>query len=239
MIKAVVFDMDDTIFYPQIPFGEALNEVFPEYIDDLSEAYRLFRKISDKEFQSVLEGSRDIPTFHRERIKKMMTVYGYGRDKMTDRQADAFQQSYLYQQGNIQILDGIKAAFEYLKEKGIRQGLLTNGPTEYQRKKIDCLKLKEYICAEDIIISQEVGFSKPSPEIFRLMERKLGLSANELIYVGDNYENDILGGANCGWKTVWINHKKSDIAFSEGNRADAEINSHEELLDVIRQLLNE
>ncbi|GAB2027800.1 HAD family hydrolase [Lactovum odontotermitis] len=235
MIKAVVFDMDDTIFYPQIPFGEALNEVFPEYIDDLSEAYRLFRKISDKEFQSVFEGSRDITAFHRERLKLLMAVYGYR--KITDQQADAFQQSYSRHQENIHILEGIKATFEYLKEKGIRQGLLTNGSTKYQRKKIDCLKLKEYICAENIIISQEVGFSKPSPEIFRLMERRLSLTANELIYVGDNYENDILGGANCGWKTVWIKLKESDTAFSEGIRADAEINSHAELLDVLKQLI--
>lgn len=235
MVKAVVFDMDDTIFYPQLPFEKALKAVCPRYAGDVIETYNLFRKVSDIEFERVLQGECDLFTFHKARFKKTMETCGY--TDITEEEAGAFQKLYSREQENIEILEGIKATFDYLKEKEIRLGLLTNGPTQHQLKKIEYLKLKDYIEDRYIIVSQETGFSKPDKEIFDLMEKRFGLPACELLYVGDNYKNDIFGGASCGWKTVWINHRKQEISLSEEFQADFEISSHEGLLEAVQQII--
>ncbi|MFV0556792.1 MAG: HAD family hydrolase [Lactovum sp.] len=236
MIKAVIFDMDDTLFYPEIPFEKALKKFFPKYKDDISEIYQSFRRISDKEIEGVLVGKYDMEAFHQLRIKK--TIESFGCKEISNKQAVDFQSCYSEAQKSIQLLNGIKATFDYLKEKEIRLGLLTNGSTEHQLKKVDYLKLGEYMEAADIVVSEETGFSKPDKEIFDLMREKLQLTAEELLYVGDNYENDILGGAHSGWKTLWINHQKMKKDFLKDKQADYEIHSHKELLLLMKQLFH-
>ncbi len=69
------------------------------------------------------------------------------------------------------------------------------------------------------------------------MAERLGLTAADLLYVGDNYQTDIFGGLQSGWRTIWINHKQEDVsAFGEFSTAFV-IASHEELLTTIEQLI--
>lgn len=235
MVKAVVFDMDDTIFYPQLPFERALKAICPLYAGDVAETYHLFRRVSDKEFERVLRGECDTLTFQKIRFKKTMEQCAY--EAVTDEQAADFQRCYLKEQEKIEMLAGIKETFDYLRAHNIKIGLLTNGPTQHQWKKIEYLKLREYIEENHILVSQETGFAKPDKEIFDLMAARLVLTADDLLYVGDNCQTDILGGLQSGWRTIWINHKQEDVsAFGEFSTAFV-IASHEELLATIEQLI--
>ena len=85
---------------------------------------------------------------------------------------------------------------------------------------------------DDIFISEEIGFSKPEPEIFEYSVKKLGdFEKNEILMIGDNLVADIMGGINFGVDTCWVNLKNK-----ENNKEIVpkyEINNLLELLEVL------
>jgi len=64
------------------------------------------------------------------------------------------------------------------------------------------LKISDFFDA--VLVSQEVGWRKPSPEIFQEALRRLRVKAEEVVYVGDTPLEDIEGAKNVGMKTVFI-----------------------------------
>lgn len=53
-------------------------------------------------------------------------------------------------------------------------------------------------------VSSEVGFRKPGPAFFRAVERSLELEPRQILLVGDDWENDVLGGSRAGWRVAWL-----------------------------------
>jgi putative hydrolase of the HAD superfamily len=82
-------------------------------------------------------------------------------------------------------------------------GIVTNGPTEVQRAKVDLLALQNLV--DFVVISEEFGAAKPDPEIFHEALRRARTSAAETVFVGDSPEFDIAGARAAGLHTVWVN----------------------------------
>ena len=94
----------------------------------------------------------------------------------------------------------------YLKDKGYRMFLLTNGFLEVQRIKIKESKLDVFF--EKMITSEEAGFQKPHRKIFEYALKSVNAKKDESIMIGDDIENDILGAKQFGIDTVFFNEKK-------------------------------
>lgn len=85
-------------------------------------------------------------------------------------------------------------------------GIVTNGMKEVQYSRIGKSPIGKYI--DKIIISEEVGISKPNPGIFEYALKELGAEdKEEAIMVGDSLSADIQGGINFGIDTCWVNLK--------------------------------
>lgn len=90
-----------------------------------------------------------------------------------------------------------------LKER-YRIGLVSNfddTDTVYRvlaREKIDH-------CFETVIISSEIGLRKPRPEIFLAACEKIGIAPADALFIGDSFENDIVGAKRLGMDAAWIN----------------------------------
>jgi putative hydrolase of the HAD superfamily len=82
-----------------------------------------------------------------------------------------------------------------------------------QRAKIAALNLEAYFSA--IIISGEVGFAKPSQEIFAIACEQLQVEPAGVIFIGDNFEKDIEGSAKAGLKPIWINRDATPIPAAD------------------------
>ena len=81
-------------------------------------------------------------------------------------------------------------------------GLITDGRSLTQRHKIDALGLSVYMDEQDILISGETGFEKPSDEPFRhFMER---YPSRTYYYIGDNPAKDFVAPNRLGWTTVCL-----------------------------------
>lgn len=105
-------------------------------------------------------------------------------------------------------------------------GLITNGPSQIQRDKIERLAIGDLF--EVILVSEEEGVWKPDPLIFARALDRFGVAPEAAIFVGDSPEHDIAGAQAAGILSVWINRRGRE--WPGGPRADREIRTLTELL---------
>ena len=129
-------------------------------------------------------GRVDFLTFRRRRLADALSPWGEVSDEVRP-----FPQAV--------------AIVRALRRLGIRIGVLTNGPSGFQRRKLDVSGLGSELDA--IAISGELGVAKPDPEAFAKALELLGTRAEETAMVGDSLENDVLGGLGAGLAgVVWM-----------------------------------
>lgn len=91
-------------------------------------------------------------------------------------------------------------------------GLLTNGAPDLQREKIAASGLGAYF--RNIAVSGELGIGKPRAEIFHHLLQALGAEPAEAVMVGNSLERDIAGARNAGIPAIWLK-----VAGSEEHEA--------------------
>jgi len=94
-------------------------------------------------------------------------------------------------------IDAVRAALP-----GRRIGLVTNGPAEVQRPKIDLLDIGRHV--DFTLVSGEVGVWKPEPAIFHEALRRGQATAADAVMVGDSAEHDIAGAQASGIRSIWM-----------------------------------
>ncbi|MBD0380421.1 HAD family hydrolase [Paenibacillus sedimenti] len=83
--------------------------------------------------------------------------------------------------------------------------LLTNGSPDLQKEKLAGVpEIQTYF--DHIVISGEFGEGKPATSIFHHAMGLLGIEAHEGIMIGDKLTTDILGSSRVGMRNIWINH---------------------------------
>ncbi|EOH92658.1 HAD family hydrolase [Enterococcus villorum] len=231
MIKSVVFDVDDTMYDQQQPFRNAVKKVVPLVSDeDMSSLYLRFRHHSDENFPKVMAGNWTLEYMRAHRISQSLKDLDYPH--ITEADGLYFQQVYEEELNNICLHEEVKKTLDFLAELEIPLGIITNGPTDHQTKKLEQLQLAKWIPTQHMIVSQATGYQKPEKEIFQLAEERFNLSPQETLYVGDNYDNDVLGAKGAGWKTLWFNHRERKIEGT--STCDIEITSFDQLLETMK-----
>ncbi len=115
---------------------------------------------------------------------------------------------------NQRAVPGAEELLQRLKSK-FKIAIISNNFGAEQKSKIDVCGFGKYLDA--VVTSAEVGFTKPSPEIFLLALDKLGCSADEAIMIGDSWESDIVGARNAGIRSIWFNrygNKCPELGFA-------------------------
>jgi putative hydrolase of the HAD superfamily len=85
-----------------------------------------------------------------------------------------------------------------------KMAIITNGLTQVQTRRIRNAPLADYF--QEVVISEEIGISKPSPQIFQYTLDKLGhTDARNVLMIGDSLTSDIKGGEDYGMDTCWFN----------------------------------
>jgi HAD superfamily hydrolase (TIGR01662 family) len=123
------------------------------------------------------------------------------------------------------LYDDVVPALTELKGRGLTLGLISNVDRDIeavynQLGLADWLQLK--------ITSKEVGFTKPNPEIFRAAVKQAKVKPAEAIYVGDQYQIDILGAEGVGMRGILIDRHDyfADISDATRIRNLAEVAQH-------------
>ena len=235
MITTVIFDVDDTIYDQQQPFENAILRIFPHVEPkDFDKLYIRFRFHSDESFLKSTSGEWSMKQMRSYRINEALKDLHY--PAISDLEGVSFQTAYEEELDQIMVHKEMVKVFDYLKEKNISMGVITNGPSLHQQKKIQQLALEQWFPKNHILISGDTDFHKPQVELFDIAAKQINLIPANTLYVGDSFENDMIGASNAGWQGLWVNHR-SRINHNKNITIKAEVTSFDCLFKTIKETI--
>ena len=193
MIKAVVFDLDHTLF--------DRHATLLACVPLMRERFSISEGVSDEEFAREWIYADDHFVYDGWKY-----IYAYLCEKGLFETEPGFDEyrSFVYY-----AFDKIAVPFpetlpmlRELKKAGCKTGLITNGSHNLQYRKIGLVGIESEL--DEIIVSGDFTCDKPDKEIFTAMAARLGVAPEECVYVGDNPVNDIDGARRAGYKTIWM-----------------------------------
>ncbi|MDQ0245534.1 putative hydrolase of the HAD superfamily [Bacillus fengqiuensis] len=232
MIKAIFFDLDDTLLWDQKSVKEAFAatcraaaEKYDIDVEELEEAVRaeareLYSSYETYEFTQMIginpfEGLWGNFLDDEDNFRKMKDIVpAYRKEAWTrglkalgiddpEFGAELAERFPAERRNSPFVYDETFNVLDELKGK-YQLLLLTNGSPDLQNTKLDITpELVPYF--DHIVISGAFGRGKPDPSIFEHALTLMSLNKDEVLMVGDNLMTDILGASRVGIKSVWIN----------------------------------
>ncbi|BCN29467.1 YjjG family noncanonical pyrimidine nucleotidase [Anaeromicropila herbilytica] len=199
----IIFDADETLF----DFNKSEKEAFRNAMLDLNldydenyhlKEYHEINRLIWNEFDHGLITQQELKVerFRRFLAKTNLTLNA--EEFATQYQMHLSKASFLYDD-SMELIKKLYPNYKLL--------IITNGLTVVQDNRIRQSTISKYF--EDIIISEEVGYSKPNIEIFHYALNKINYSdKSKVLMVGDSLTSDIKGGINTGIDTCWLNKDK-------------------------------
>lgn len=206
MIKAVFFDLYHTLVTYEPPQEELEARALKELGIDVSpEALRRPIVAADEFIYNEIARR---PLSYRSQEEKMALYIQYQETVLREAGLKHDQKLVLSLLGmmqqtkmNLVLFDDVVPTLTDLKNRGITLGLISNVEQD-MTETMTRLRLPSWL--EIIVTSQDAGFNKPQPEIFQEALRRAGVQPAEAIYVGDQYQVDVIGARGAGMKGILL-----------------------------------
>lgn len=199
MIEFLLLDLDDTILDFHKAERIALSKTLREFgVEPSEEVLRLYHRINKWHWEQLELGKLNRDQVQEGRFAVLLRELG--------RDADPVRCTRTYER-NLAIghyfLPGAEEALEALQKK-YRLFLVSNGTASVQKGRMTSANLYRFF--EQVFVSEEIGYNKPSKEYFDTCFARIpGFDPAKAVIVGDSLTSDILGGKNAGIATVWVN----------------------------------
>ena len=205
MIKAVLIDIDDTIF----DFEKCSKNAFKKTLKKLDLSYKekdflYFNKVNDILWSKQKSGEINIEEVFTHR-SIMMSKY-FKLDIKKEIFNDLFV-GFLYDE--VEMVDGIEDLLSYLSNK-YQIYAASNGLYYMQVNRIKKSNLSKYF--KDIFVSDKIGYEKPDERFFNKIMDIIKYSNNDLIMIGDSIKSDIIGAKNSNIKSIYFNKENKKIS---------------------------
>ena len=216
-LKAVIFDLDDTLYDHLHSARHGLYELARRFPEMQTVSVRELESRYSDALESIhlrlLRGEVDQTTARIIRMQQLFASFGISVD---DRAAlDEYKQFRRDYDSVCQVVRGTYELLNRLQSLNLRLAIITNNLVSEQWPKLDQLGLTSIF--EVVSISEEVGFSKPDHKIFETTLDRLSLDADDVVMVGDSLSSDIAGGLRAGMRCVWLNRRPNpDVAAPAG-----------------------
>lgn len=203
MIKSVVFDLDETILdrtksierfisYQHNKLVELGNSIdFMDYKNRFMYLDNNGYTWKDKVYGCLIEE---------------FEIKGITMEKLLEDYVQNFNKFVCAMPNLYKVLD-------FLKNKEIKMGIITNGKTNFQMRNIEALHIRDYF--DVILISEKEGIKKPQPEIFIKALDILKVESSYSLFIGDHFENDIKGATNIGMKALLFDRKNNNTEYRD------------------------
>jgi len=215
-VKAVVFDMDNTLF----DFVEAKLKACRAVIEylgvgDEEELLKYFlRGIHGfEDLENIADYMRDKEVYSKEKYEECCRIY---EDVKLN---------------NIEPYPHVKETLEKLRDMSLKLAVVTdamNGHALSRLRKAGLLHLFDVVVSADM-----TGKRKPEPDSIKLALQKLGVDTREAILIGDSVRRDIEAGKRLGMVTVYAAYGDRNFFEDKSGEADFSIGSVRELIGLL------
>lgn len=210
MIRAVLFDLDETLFDHRRAVAHAATRwtesVCPGH-ELLMETPALWLDLEDKHLPAWHAGECSFAEQRRRRLREFCGRLGLPRPADLDAAFAGFlthyEDAWAAFPDTAAALDALTAA-----HSGLTLGVLTNGAPVQQEAKLRRIGLMDRM--EVVLTPDALGAFKPAPECYREAAAKLGLRPEEVLMVGDNLLCDAVGPARAGMHGVWLDRYRAE-----------------------------
>ena len=235
-MRTIIFDVDDTLYDQASSFHRTVRKLISDSFtyEQLDAIFRASRKYSERLFDLSEAGKITKEEWQIGRMKLALHDFNI---TLTDKEAETFHDHYVKEQGVIELFPEVQLLLQELHTAGYRLGILTNGEESHQQMKIDQLNLEKWIKPEYTFISGSYGCAKPVKKIFEIVEEHLQCESNDILYVGDSYEKDVIGAKSAGWQVIWMNHRNKTVPDEVSYFPDEEVHSAKELYQLLKSSL--
>lgn len=201
MIKAVIFDLDNTLYAFDPLDQKAVGRVKKYVCEELDITGRQFEEAYLFGRDETKKRLGDVAASHNRMLYFQHTLEYLGAYLASAalRMYDLYWGTFLE---NMKLRDGAREFLDHMHEHGIKVMICTDLTAHIQHRKIEALGIVQDLCG--LVTSEEAGREKPSREIFELCLRKLQLSAGEICCIGDSMARDVEGARNVGMQAAWF-----------------------------------
>jgi len=230
-LRAVLFDIDDTLF-PTTKFAgrarrRAVDAMVHAGLDvDPEAAYR--------ELEEVV---REFSSNYGHHFDKLVLRLG-GRLKPGVHPAIVIASgicAYHAAKEHIRPYPDAVRALSALSATDLRRGVVTNGLTVKQAEKLVRLGLERAFSPDAIFISEELGVAKPHPKIFSIACETLAIRPSEALYVGDHPANDVDPAHEAGLLTCLRRGEGRHGDAAGAHEPDIAVDTLDDLISILRE----
>ena len=232
-ISVITFDLDNTLWdvEPTLIRAEQVQQDWLlQHRPGAAEAYDHqalweFKKSVWKRHPHLLH---HVSQMRIQMLYELQVAAGYAEDDARNGAKQAFA-AFLQERHKVALYEEATAVLQRLA-RHYTLGALTNGNADIYKTDAG-----EYF--DFAFLAEDIGASKPHPDMFHAALERAGVAAGNIIHVGDNPEHDIQGARDVGMRTVWMNSQK--VTWPGGDRADREIDNLLALPEAIASIVSD
>ena len=222
MIKAIIFDIDNTLLDFMTMKSNAINAAVDGMIkngldmDKQIAVDKIFDIYNSKgyEHQEVLN---EFILNHLDAIDYKMLAAGIVEYKIA-------------KEASLALYPGVKDTLINLSNFGLKIGVLSDAPSREAWIRLYILKIHKIF--DQVVTFNDTGFHKPAKEPFIEITERLDVLPKDCLMVGDWPERDIKGANELGMKTAYAKYGSTE--FIDNSGADYELDTIHELIEIVK-----
>ena len=228
MFRAIVFDLDHTLFDRYATLRATLHAFYDHYRDKIPQDLPC-----DEFIEKLIEIEKYYIYYDWSAVFKQCAKQG-----MIDFDDEQAKEAVKIIVGKCWPIAAVEYPFtkptlKKLRDMGYKIGLITNGSHNSQHLKLNKLGIEDMF--DEIITTGDVGAHKPAAEPFEVFSQRIGISPEEMMYVGDHPLNDVEGSRRAGYTPVWVKTTGTWF-FDDIEKAPYEVDTVAELPELLAKI---
>lgn len=203
-IRVVAFDAVGTLIFPE-PGVVPLYHSFGVEIGStksVEEIHARFARAYESEFEHSQSHARTNEEIERERWRRLVS-HVFDDVPVREAQFEVLWKHFA-DPSNWSLYPDAAETWQALSVNGFTIAIASNFDSRLRPILEAHLPLAS---CPHVCISTEIGWSKPHPRFFQMVQRRLAVRAGEILLVGDSIRNDIRPAIDSGWQAIHIDRK--------------------------------
>ncbi len=193
-VRAVLFDFDDTLHDRRTAFENFSLFLLARFFPDSTREWRQERAVEMR----IANNGGYVPSYEWF-YGEMRSRWEWPPEATVETLCDMARRRF---PDYVCLFEDTVSTLVALRQRGYRLGILTNGHSVMQNRKIDVAGLRPLMDA--VLVSDDVGIRKPDGEVFRRLAAAVGVPPHQCLFVGDHVANDLGGAKNGGMQPLYM-----------------------------------